>query len=279
MVFYTFFENRIRILGKTKDEGDNMSYKVFICGVDTSKIPKLTTKETNELLSRIAKGDKEARDKFLYSNLRLVLSVIHRFNFNPCLTDDIFQVACLGLTKALNNFRFDLGVQFSTYAVPMIIGEIRRFLRENTTVKVSRSLRDIAYKVMSSKQKLQECSDYEPTLNEVAADTGISSTDISTALNAISDPISLYEPAYFDGEDSILVMDQISDGNKEDTLIENLDLKSALDMLSEKEREVIDLRYFKGKTQTETSKICAVSQAQISRIENSAIKRLRACMT
>lgn len=255
-----------------------MSYKVFICGVDTSKIPKLTQNESAELLSRIAKGDKQAREKFLYSNLRLVLSVIHRFNFDPTLTDDVFQVACLGLTKALNNFRYDLGVQFSTYAVPMIIGEIRRFLRENTSVKVSRNLRDIAYKVMNSKQKLQELSDYEPTLNEVAADTGIPTLDISTALNAISDPISLYEPAYFDGEDSVLVMDQISDGNKEDSIIECLDLHSALSMLSDKEREVIDLRYFKGKTQIEASKICAVSQAQISRIENSAIKRLRACM-
>ena len=252
-----------------------MSYKVFICGIDTSTIPKLTQKESAELLNKISRGDQNAREKFLYSNLRLVLSIIHRFNFDPSLTDDIFQVACLGLTKALNNFKFDLGVQFSTYAVPMIIGEIRRFLRENSSVKVSRSLRDIAYKVMETKQKFTEEGKSEPNLSEIAAEIGVSSLDVSSALNAISDPISLYEPAFFDGEGSVLVMDQISDGNKEDAIIENLDLQSAIDNLPEKEREVIILRFFVLKTQNEVSKFCNVSQAQISRIENSALKKLR----
>lgn len=252
-----------------------MSYKVFICGIDTSTIPKLTQKESAELLNKISRGDQNAREKFLYSNLRLVLSIIHRFNFDPSLTDDIFQVACLGLTKALNNFKFDLGVQFSTYAVPMIIGEIRRFLRENSSVKVSRSLRDIAYKVMETKQKFTEEGKSEPNLSEIASEIGVSSLDVSSALNAISDPISLYEAAFFDGEGSVLVMDQISDGNKEDAIIENLDLQSAIDNLPEKEREVIILRFFEGKTQNEVSKFCNVSQAQISRIENSALKKLR----
>lgn len=252
-----------------------MSIKVNISGIDTTTLPKLTQKESSELLQKIAKGDKQARDYFLYGNLRLVLSIIHRFSFDSYLTDDVFQVACLGLTKALNNFRFDLGVQFSTYAVPMIIGEIRRFMRENSSVKVSRSLRDIAYKVMETKQKYSEQGKAEPTMTEIAVDIGVSTFDISSSLNAISDPISLYEPAYFDGEDSVLVMDQISDGNKEDAIIENLDLQSAIDGLPEKERTVIMLRFFEGKTQTEVSKACNVSQAQISRIESSALKRLR----
>lgn len=252
-----------------------MAYKVTISGIDTDALPKLTQKESSELLQKIANGDKQARDYFLYGNLRLVLSIIHRFTFDSRLTDDVFQVACLGLTKALNNFRFDLGVQFSTYAVPMIIGEIRRFMRENSTVKVSRSLRDIAFKVMETKQKYSDQGKVEPTIQEIAVDIGVSSFEIASALNAISDPVSLYEPAYFDGEDSVLVMDQISDGNKEDAIIENLDLQSAIDELPEKEREVIMLRFFEGKTQTEVSKTCKVSQAQISRIESSALKRLR----
>lgn len=256
-----------------------MSYKVYICGIDTSKIPKLTNKESTELLEKISKGDKEARNKFLYCNLRLVLSIIHRFNFDSSLTEDIFQVGSLGLTKALNNFNFNLGLQFSTYAVPMIIGEIRRFLRENSAVKVSRSLRDTAYKVMQTKQKYQELGMNEPDIATIAADIGVSTFDISNALDAISDPISLYESAYFDGEDSVLVMDQISDGNKEDFLIENLDLQSAIATLPEKERQIIMLRFFEGKTQTEVSKYCNVSQAQISRIENSALKKLQLCMS
>ena len=255
-----------------------MSYKVFICGIDTSKIPKLSQKESSELLIKISEGDKKARERFLYSNLRLVLSVIHRFNFDPMLTDDIFQVACLGLTKALNNFKFNLGVQFSTYAVPMIIGEIRRFLRENSSVKVSRSLRDIAYKVMQTKEKYRNEGLNETAMRTIAADIGISLFDVSMALDAISDPISLYEPAYFDGEDSELVMDQIADKNKEDIIIENLDLQSAIDALPQREQEVIKLRFFEGKTQTEVSKCCNVSQAQVSRIENCALKKLEAAL-
>ena len=252
-----------------------MNYKVFISGVDTDNIPKLTNKESNELLIRAKNGDDEARKKFLFCNQRLVLSILHRFDFRRELADDVFQVGCLGLTKAYNNFNVGYGVMFSTYAVPMIIGEIRRFLRENTSVKVSRKMRDVAYQVMQYRNKYAEMGEKEPSLFEIAADIDIPIAEISEALDAISDPISLYEPAFTDGED-VLIMDQISDsGNREDDWIERIDLSNAMSTLTPKERQIIDLRYYEGKTQSEVSKYCLVSQAQVSRLENSAVKKIR----
>ena len=252
-----------------------MNYKVFISGVDTSSIPKISNKESKELLLKIKDGDENARKEFLFANQRLVLSILHRFDFDPSLCDDVFQVGCLGLTKALNNFDVNFGVMFSTYAVPMIIGEIRRFLRENTSVKVSRKMRDIAYKVMQARNKYSENGLKEPTLTEIAADIDVPVNEICEALDAISDPISLYEPAFNDGEDA-LVMDQISDsGAKENEWIDDLDLKNALLRLSPKEKQIINMRYFEGKTQTEVSAYCNVSQAQVSRLENNAVKKLR----
>ncbi|MBQ7652907.1 MAG: sigma-70 family RNA polymerase sigma factor [Clostridia bacterium] len=253
-----------------------MNYKVFISGVDTDKIPKLSNKESSELIARAKNGDDEARKRFLYCNQRLVLSILHRFDFQPSLADDVFQVGCLGLTKAYNNFNLKYGVMFSTYAVPMIIGEIRRFLRENTSVKVSRKMRDVAYKVMQSRNKFSELGLKEPTLTEIAADVDIPVSLVCEALDAISDPISLYEPAFSDGED-VLVMDQIADKTeKESNWVDRIDLEAALSTLNEKERQIIDLRYYEGKTQSEVSKSCNVSQAQVSRLENSAVKKLRA---
>ena len=252
-----------------------MNYKVFVSGVDTDKIPKLSNKESAELLLRAKNGDEEARKKFLFCNQRLVLSLLHRFDFDKELADDVFQVGCLGLTKAYNNFNLGYGVMFSTYAVPMIIGEMRRFLRENTSVKVSRKMRDVAYKVMQSRNKFSSLGLKEPTITEIAADVDLPLSVVCEALDAISDPISLYEPAFSDGED-VLVMDQISDkSERESEWCERIDLKKALSMLTPKERRIIDMRYYEGKTQSEVSKSCNVSQAQVSRLENSAVKKLR----
>jgi len=257
-----------------------MSYKVFISGVDTSAIPKLSNKESNELLLKIKNGDEDARNYFLYANQRLVLSILHRFNFDKSLTDDVYQVGCLGLTKALNNFDVNYGVTFSTYAVPMIIGEIRRYLRESqTSVKVSRKMRDIAYKVMQTRNKYSDIGAKEPSLDEIAAEIDVPIRSVCEALDAISDPISLYEPAFSDGDDCVLVMDQISDARStENDWISSLDLNYALNQLTPKEKQVIDLRFYQGKTQSEVSSFCNVSQAQISRLENNAIKKLRDLM-
>lgn len=253
-----------------------MAYKVVICGVDTAKLPKLTAAESEELLGKIKSGDREARERFLMSNMRLVLSIVHRFNYNPSIADDIFQVGCLGLVKALNNFDPSHRVMFSTYAVPMIIGEIRRYIRECSALKVSRSLRDTAYQAMQARERLIAKDMDDPTLHDIAQEMNVPIKEVVCALDAIADPISLYEPAFNDGEDSLLVMDQLSDGKvHEEKWVEMLDLKNAINLLPQKEKDVLMLRYFEGKTQIEVSNISGISQAQVSRLENNAIEKLR----
>ena len=252
-----------------------MAYKVTVCGVDTNQLPHISKEESREILQEIAAGNNARRDYFLIGNLRLVLSIVHRFQYDPGLSDDVFQVGCIGLVKALNHFDPRHNVLFSTYAVPMIIGEIRRFLREGTALKVSRSVRDIAYKVVLAKQALRGTVD-DPTLADVATYLGLELSEVVCALDAIADPISLDEPAFGDGDESALWRDQIADTHTlEESMLTRLDLQYALTTLSEREREVIHYRYYQGKTQTEISTITGVSQAQISRIESNAIKRLR----
>lgn len=257
-----------------------MAYKVTVCGIDTTALPKMSAAESNEILQEMQRGDNSRRDYFLTCNLRLVLSIIHRFKYNQALTDDVFQVGCWGLVKALNNFDPKYGVLFSTYAVPMIVGEIRRYLRESTALKVSRSMRDTAYRVMQAKEELRLKDIYEPTYDQIAAYIGIDSAEIVCALDAMADPISIDEPAFADGDESATVRDQIAEcKDREEKMVDHIALDRALGQLPPKEREVIDLRYYQGKTQTEISQLQGVSQAQISRIESAAIARLRSLMT
>ena len=251
-----------------------MGYKVNICGINTALLPKLTNGESEELLISIKQGNEEAREKFLLSNIRLVLSVLHRFNFRSDLTDDVFQVGCLGLVKALNNFDMGHNVMFSTYAVPMIAGEIRRYLRESSTMKVSRSLRDIAYQAMQARERLREKID-DPSIRDIAEEMQLSPSVVVEALDAIADPVSLYDPAFVDNEDGASVLDRLSDGSKEDDWIMRLDLQCAVALLPEMEREILDLRYFRDKTQTEVAQMEGISQAQVSRLETRAIRRIR----
>lgn len=250
--------------------------KVEICGVNTSKLPSLTEAEKTELFRRIKNGDREAREEYVRGNLRLVLSVIKRFagsNENP---DDLFQIGCIGLMKAVDNFNTELDVKFSTYAVPMIIGEIRRFLRDNNSIRVSRSLKDTAYKAIYARENLTRKNLKEPTINEIAEEIGISGEDIIYALDAIQNPMSLYEPVYSDGGDTLYVMDQISDKkNKEETWVEHLSLSEAMKRLNKRENEIISLRFFEGKTQMEVADIIGISQAQVSRVEKNALQVMK----
>lgn len=250
--------------------------RVVICGVNTAKLPLLTEEEKNQLFDKIEQGDTKARETFIKGNLRLVLSVIGRFansNENP---DDLFQVGCIGLIKAIDNFDRSLNVKFSTYAVPMIIGECRRFLRDNNSIRVSRSLRDIAYKALYTREALRRKLDREPTIEDISAEIEISKEDISMALDAISTPVSLYEPVYQEGGDTLYILDQISDKkNREDNWVENISLKEAMKKLNEREYNILRLRFFEGKTQTEVADEIAISQAQVSRLEKNAIKALR----
>lgn len=250
--------------------------KVEICGVDTSKLPLLKEDEKKELFERIKQGDKEAKEKYINGNLRLVLSVIKRFGNSNENVDDLFQIGCVGLIKAINNFNTELNVKFSTYAVPMIIGEIRRYMRDNSSIRVSRSLRDTAYKAIYAKEKYMKQNLREPTLQEIATEIGISKEDIVFAMDAIQTPMSLQEPVYSDGEDALYVMDQISDKkNKEDNWVEELALEAAMKILSERERYIIRLRFFEGKTQMEVAQEINISQAQVSRLEKHALKMMR----
>ncbi len=252
-----------------------MAYKVDICGVNTAALPKLTAAESAELLKRICAGDEAARERFLMANMRLVLSVLHRFNYDREMADDVFQVGCLGLVKALNNFDACHNVMFSTYAVPMISGEIRRYLREATSVKVSRNLRDIAYQAMLARERLRETID-DPTIRDIAEELKLPLREVVIALDAIAEPVSLYDPAFSDGEDGATVMDRLSDGeNTEEQWVVRLDLECAVAALPDKEREVLNLRFYEGKTQTEVAACAGMSQAQVSRLENSAINKLR----
>lgn len=250
--------------------------KVEICGVDTSKLPILKEEEKKALFERIKAGDKEAKEEYIKGNLRLVLSVIRRFSNSNENADDLFQIGCVGLIKAINNFNTELDVKFSTYAVPMIIGEIRRYMRDNNSIRVSRSLRDTAYKAIYAKENYMKRNLKEPTLEEIAEEIGIDKEDIVFALDAIQTPMSLQEPVYNDGDDVLYVMDQVSDKkNREENWVEELALQAAMDRLGERERYIIQLRFFEGKTQIEVAEDIDISQAQVSRLEKHALKVMR----
>ena len=249
--------------------------KVEICGINTAKLKVLKEKEKIELLKKIKSGDNSAREELINGNLRLVLSVIQRFTNRGEQPDDLFQVGCIGLIKAIDNFDTEHGVKFSTYAAPMIIGEIRRYLRDNNPVRVSRSMRDTAYKAMQAKEKLQTKLDHEPTIAEIAKETNIKEEDIVLSLEAIVEPVSLYEPVYSDGGDTIYVMDQIGDKNTDSSWVNILSFKEEMKALPKREKEILNLRFLQGKTQTEVAKEIGISQAQVSRLEKSAIKKVK----
>ena len=251
--------------------------KVVICGVNTSKLPLLSEDEKRALFARMNAGDKSAREEFIRGNLRLVLSVIQRFSGNNIeSSDDLFQVGCIGLIKALDNFDQTLDVKFSTYAVPMIIGECRRYMRDNNTIRVSRSLRDIAYKAIYTRDILTKKYDREPTVDEIAKELELPKEDIVTALDAIATPMSLFEPVYQEGQDVLYLMDQVKDKkNKEENWVQSLALQEAMQRLDERELNIIRLRFFEGKTQTEVADEIAISQAQVSRLEKNALKSMR----
>ena len=251
-------------------------YKVEICGVNTAKLPILKEEEKAALFARIKQGDMTARETYIKGNLRLVLSVIKRFSGNQENIDDLFQIGCIGLIKSIDNFDDTLGVKFSTYAVPMIIGEIRRYLRDNNSIRVSRSLRDTAYKAIHAKEQLLKTSFKEPTIQEIADSTGIPKEDLVFALDAIQTPLSLYDPVYTDGGDTLYVMDQVKDKkNKEDNWVETLAIGDAMTHLNERENRIVHLRFFEGKTQMEVAEEINISQAQVSRLEKSALKSMR----
>ena len=250
--------------------------KVEICGVNTAKLPMLTQEEKDALFIKIKAGDQAARETFIKGNLRLVLSVIKRFGASNENADDLFQIGCIGLIKSIDNFDPSLMVKFSTYAVPMIVGEIRRYLRDNSAMRVSRSLRDTAYKAIYAREGYMKKNLREPTINEIASEIGIAKEEIVYAMDAIQSPVSLFEPVYSEGGDTLYVMDQISDKkNREDRWIEDLSLREAMNHLGERERHIIQLRFYEGKTQTEVAKEVGISQAQVSRLEKGALKSMR----
>lgn len=250
--------------------------KVEICGVNTARLPLLKPEEKEALWERIAQGDKEARELYIKGNLRLVLSVIKRFSTSNENADDLFQIGCIGLMKAIDNFDNNLGVKFSTYAVPMIIGEIRRYLRDNNSIRVSRSLRDTAYKAIYARESFVRKHAKEPTIHELSEEIGVPGEDIVYALDAIQSPVSLYDPIYTEGGDTLYVMDQISDKkNKEELWVEELSLNEAMKKLPERENYIIQLRFFQGKTQMEVAEEIGISQAQVSRLEKNALKNMR----
>lgn len=253
-----------------------MNNKVEICGVNTSKLPVLKHSKQKELLQRMKNGDKKAREEFINGNLRLVLSVIQRFNNRGEYVDDLFQVGCIGLIKAIDNFDLNQNVKFSTYAVPMIIGEIRRYLRDNTPIRVSRSLRDIAYKALQVRDKLVSENSKEPTVGEIAKELDLPREEVVMALDAIQEPVSLFEPIYHDGGDAIYVMDQVSDDkNIDEVWLEKIALKEAIQKLNEREKLILTLRFFEGKTQMEVAKEIGISQAQVSRLEKAALNHMK----
>lgn len=249
--------------------------KVVICGVDTSKLPLLKEMEKEELLRRVKGGDKIARDELINGNLRLVLSVIQRFTGRGENLDDLFQIGCIGLIKSIDNFDISQNVKFSTYAVPMIIGEVRRYLRDNNAIRVSRSIKDTAYHAMQTKEQLTAEFDREPTVSEIADRMGIEKADVVIALESIVDPISLYEPVYSDGGDTIFVLDQVGDKNDDRNWTDEISFKEEIKKLSDRERLILSLRYIKGKTQMEVSSQIGISQAQVSRLEKGAICKIK----
>lgn len=250
--------------------------KVEICGVDTSKLPTITPQQSRDMLLKIKEGDERTREEFIKANLRLVLSVIQRFQSRSEQPDDLFQVGCIGLIKAIDNFNTDLNVRFSTYAVPMIIGEIRRHLRDFTSIRVSRSLRDIAYKALSSRARLAESTMREPAISDIAKDVGFPEEVVAFALDAIQDPVSLFEPVYHDNGDAIYVMDQVRDDkNTDESWLIRIAIDGGLNHLPEREKKIIYKRFFEGKTQMEVSADIGISQAQVSRLEKNALKEMK----
>ena len=253
-----------------------MASKVEICGVNTAKLPLYKEVEMMEMIEKVKAGDKETRDKFIQGNLRLVLSVIQRFSNRGENPDDLFQVGCIGLIKALDNFDTSHGVKFSTYAVPMIIGEIRRYLRDNNSIRVSRSMRDLAYKSLQARENLASQLQREPTVTEIAAALDARREDVVMALESIQEPVSLFEPVFHDDGDAIYVMDQVQDTKNTDVKwIENLSLSEAMKKLTPRERHILNMRFFEGKTQMEVAKEISISQAQVSRLEKNALKYMR----
>ncbi len=253
-----------------------MINKVEICGVNTAKLPVLKENEMRKLLYNMKDGDEASREKFIKSNLRLVLSVIQRFNNRGENVDDLFQVGCIGLIKAIDNFDLSQNVKFSTYAVPMIIGEIRRYLRDNNSIRVSRSLRDIAYRALQVRDKLVGENNKEPTISQIAKELKVPREEVVFALDAIQDPVSLFEPIYHDGGDAIYVMDQISDNkNLDDSWLENISIKEAMKKLNDREKLILTLRFFDGRTQMEVADEIGISQAQVSRLEKTALRHMR----
>ncbi len=250
--------------------------KVEICGVNTAKLKTLSDEEKRELLKRSKEGDADARDKLIYGNLRLVLSIIQRFNNRREDLDDLFQVGCIGLVKAVDNFNLDLDVKFSTYAVPMIIGEIRRYLRDNNAIRISRSMRDTAYRALQARDEFMRNRQSEPTVDQLAAMIGEKRDSVVRAMEAIVEPVSLYEPVYNENGDSIYLMDQLSDTNSSDEAwLESIALREAMKKLSERERSIINMRFFKNKTQMEIASEIGISQAQVSRLEKGALNRMK----
>ncbi len=249
--------------------------KVVICGVDTSKLPVLKESEKTELLADCKKGDKLAREKLINGNLRLILSVIQRFVGRGENLDDLFQVGCIGLIKAIDNFDDSHNVKFSTYAVPMIIGEIRRYLRDNNSIRVSRSIKDTAYRSMQVKEQLTAKLNREPTVAEIAEELQLPVSDIVIALESIVDPVSLYEPIYSDGGDTIYVLDQVGDNNDDRNWLQEISLREAIKNLNDREKKILSLRFMEGKTQMEVSEEIGISQAQVSRLEKFALEKIK----
>ena len=253
-----------------------MLNKVEICGVNTSKLPVLSKEEKEELLKKVKNGDEKARTEFINGNLRLVLSVIQRFYGRGENADDLFQIGCVGLIKAIDNFDLNQNVQFSTYAVPMIIGEVRRYLRDNNSIRVSRSVKDLAYKVIQCKERMQKQTGKEPTIEQIAKELDSTPEDVAYSLDAIQSPVSLQEPVYNDGTDNIYVMDQVKDEkNSDEKWAENLTIIQSMKKLNDKEKEIIIRRFFDGRTQMEVAEEIGISQAQVSRLEKNAINHIR----
>lgn len=249
--------------------------KVEICGINTAKLKVLTEKEKNELLIKTKSGDTYSRQKLIEGNLRLVLSVVQKFSGRGENPDDLFQVGCIGLIKSIDNFDITQNVKFSTYAVPMIIGEIRRYLRDYNPIRVSRSLRDTAYHAMQAKERIQNSLGRDATIDEIAKELGINSTDVVLALEAIVEPLSLYEPVYSDGGDTIYVMDQVGGAESDDDWLNEISIKETIKHLGEREKQILTLRFMQGKTQMEVAEEIGISQAQVSRLEKGALKKIK----